>query len=157
MTLAFGLNAPARLAALKRAVERFRADSRNKDLAGDCACKTWHLCEHVLEVLKAGEANFPFTKMEDWHDYMKGVCPELAHLQVICNAAKHGNTITRTGDIEDTHDRPGDFDPKDFCPVDWDTPRLEIELTNRKKVPLINVLDPAVAFWSQFFDDRGIK
>ena len=154
MTLTFDLDARARLAALESAVERFRADYLNEDLAGDCALKAWHLCDHVFQALKA---SLPFAELKDFQNHVKDACPELAHLQVLCYAHKHGDFLRNTGEIEDTYDHLGDFDPNDFCPADFDTPRLEIVLTDGKRVSFNDVLDPAVAFWSQFFDDHEIE
>ena len=49
MTRSFGLDAPSALEALKTNMERIRGDDLNEDLARDCACKAWHLCEHVFK------------------------------------------------------------------------------------------------------------
>ena len=154
MTLTFGLDAPSRLAALESAVERFRADNLNKDLAGDCALKAWHLHEHLFH---AADTNFPFAKLDDFRHHLKVACPDLAHLQVICNAAKHGEVLRRTGEIVDTYEHQGDFDRNDFSPADFDTDCLEIVLTDGKKVSFDDVLDRVLTFWWQFSRDHGFE
>lgn len=154
MTLTFGQNAPSRLAALKSAAERFKADYLNKGLAGDCAIKAWHLVEHVFQERKSSLA---FDKCKDFRNHVMDACPDLAHLKVICDAAKHGDAIRQTGEIADTREHQGDFDRNDFDPADFDTDCLQIVLTNGKEVSFDDALDSALRFWSQFFRDHGIE
>ena len=154
MTLTFGLNAPSRLAALRDAVERFEADYLNKDLAGDCAIKAWHLAEHVFQERKS---SLPFEKDEDFRSYVIEACPDLAHLRVICDAAKHGDVIKQTGEVADTREHRGGFDRNHFHPADFDTDCLQIVLTDGKEVSFDDALDSALRFWSQFFEDHGIE
>ena len=154
MTLTFDLDAPSRLAALKGAAERFRDDYLNKDLAGDCAIKAWHLCEHVFQV---PGANLPFAKLGDFQNHVKGACPDLAHLKVICDAAKHGDALRQTGEVADAREHRGGFDRNDFDPADFDTDCLQIVLTNGKEVSFDDALDSALRFWSQFYEDHGIE
>ena len=41
MTRSFGLEAPSALEAFKNAVEKFKDDDLNRDLARECAIKAW--------------------------------------------------------------------------------------------------------------------
>ena len=154
MTLTFGQDAPSRLAALKNAAERFGGDYLNKDLAGDCAIKAWHLSDHVFQALGS---TLPFAKVESFQSHVKAACPDLAHLQVICNADKHGDVLRHTGEIAGTGEHLGDFDRNDFNPRDFDTDCLKIVLTSGREVSFDKVLDSALQFWSQFFRDHGIE
>ena len=52
--------------------------------------------------------------------------------------------------------RPGDFSPYDFDGNDFDTSRLEIRLQGGETVSLLGTVDRAAAFWSGFFEDRGL-
>lgn len=154
MTLTFGQNAPSRLAALKSAAKRFGDDYLNKDLAGDCAIKAWHLSDHVFQALGS---NLPFANLADFRSHVKSACPDLAHLQVICDAAKHGDVLRQTGEIAGTGEHLGAFDRNDFDPRDFDTDRLQIVLKSGKEVSFDDALDSALQFWSQFFRDHGIE
>ena len=153
MTLTFGQDASSRLAVLKSAAERFGDDNLNKDLAGDCAIKAWHLSDHVFQALGS---NLPFAHFEDFRSHVKVACPDLAHLQVICDAAKHGDVLRKTGEIAGTGEHLGAFDRNDFDPRDFDTDCLQIVLTNGKELSFDDALDSALQFWSQFFRDHGI-
>ena len=81
MSRSFGLDAPSALETLRDAVERFRDDDLNKDLARVCALKAWHLCDHVFAA-PGNRASFPTLRA--LQDHVKQVCPELAYLQDIC-------------------------------------------------------------------------
>ena len=152
MTRSFGLDAPSALEALKSTVDRFKNDDLNTDLARDCAIKAWHLCEHVFDALGS---NLPFANLSDFQKYVRGACPQLAHLQIICNASKHGERLRNTGKIKEARVHGGAFS-KAFS-RGFDISRLEIELTGGKTVPFDDVVDRAVAFWSQFFAQNGLK
>ena len=75
MTYSFGLNVFDYLRALQESVERFRLDYLNKVLAQDCACKAWHLQEHVFRV---PQVERQFAKRDDFRRYVTDACPELA-------------------------------------------------------------------------------
>ena len=152
MSRSFGLDASSALDALRDAVERFRQDDLNKDLARDCAIKAWHLCEHVFDE-HAG--NLPFANLHDFAQHVRSACPELGHLQVICNASKHGEGLRKTGQVKEARHHSGAFS-RGFS-RDFDVSRLEIELTDGKTVDFDDVIDSAVAFWSQFFSRYGFK
>ena len=153
MTRSFGLDAPSALEALKTNMERIRGDDLNEDLARDCACKAWHLCEHVFKALGS---NSQFPKLKDLKDHVRRSCPELGYLQDICNESKHGEITRYTPRINEAEFRDGDFSPQDFDPHDFDVPRLEIELLGGQTVFLLDVVDRAVGFWSDFFEGQGI-
>ena len=152
MSHSFGLDANSALEALEESVERFKKDDLNKDLARDCAIKAWHLCEHFFNT---AAPKLPFADLRDLQIYVRGACPELAHLQVICNAAKHGEGLRNTGKVKEARYHGGAFS-RDFS-RDFDVSRLEIELTDGKTIPFDDVVNRALAFWSHFFSQYGLK
>ena len=153
MSRSFGLDAPSALAALKDAVERLRDDDLNRDLARDCAIKAWHLCEHVFPELPLG---VQFATVTDLQNHVKSSCPELGHLQVVCNASKHGELLRNTGEVEAARYHHGDFSRDDFSSDDFDTGGLVIELTDGQTALFNDAVGRALAYWSQFFEDHGL-
>ena len=154
MTRSFGLDARSALEALKTSAERFKSDDLNEDLARDCACKAWHLCDHVFKALGP---NSSFESLQKLQEHVRGVCPELAYQQDICIESKHGELTRYTPRIDEAKFQDGDFDPRDFDPHDYDVARLEIKLAGGQTVLFSDIVDCAVTFWSKFFDDFGIK
>lgn len=153
MSRSFGLDALTALVAFKNAVERFRDDILNEDLARDCAIKAWHLCDYAFKEL---DSKSQFYKLKNLKKHVKDCCPELAYLQDVCNASKHVE-ITYPSNIDETNHYRGDFCPKDFDSRDFDTSRLEIKLSDDQTIPYIYVVDRAVDFWSKFFDDYELS
>ena len=153
MTHSFGLDAPSALEAFKNAVERFKDDELNADLARDCACKAWHLCDHVSRALGS---NSPFASLRSLRDHVIRNCPELSYLKDICNASKHGDRTTPKTHIEKAYLHRGGFKNKAFS-RDFNISRLEVELPSGQKVFFNDVVDCVVNFWPKFFDDNGIK
>lgn len=154
MTRSFDLNALSALEALKKTVDRLRIDFLDEDLARDCAIKAWHLCDHVFKELGS---NSQFPDLRALQNHAKYCCSELAYLQVICNETKHANPSKYRGHIEKTNNHWGDFSPDDFDSRDFDTPRLEIKLIDGQTIPYIDVVDRAVGFWSNFFDEYKLR
>ena len=154
MTRSFGLDAPSALEAFKAVAEKFKKDELNDDLARDCACKAWHLCDHVYQALGS---NSPFSSVQRLQDHVKDTCPELAYLQDICIESKHGELTRHEPRIDGAQFQDGDFDHRDFDPHDFDVPRLEIKPKGGQTVLHGDVVDCVVNFWSKFFDDNGIK
>ena len=152
MTHSFGLDAPSALEAFKNAAEKFKDDELNEDLARDCACKAWHLCDHVSRAL---DSNSPFASLRRLQDHVIRNCPELSYLKDICNASKHGESTSPKTRIEKAHLHRGAFN-RGFSGA-FDISRLEIELPSNQKVFFRDVVDRAVKFWSKFSDDNGIK
>ena len=153
MTRSFGLDAFSALEALKASVERFKDDDLNEDLARECACKAWHLCDHVS---KAFAPNSPFATLRELQENARGVCPELAYLQDVCIESKHGEIRRYVAHIkvkEARHHR-GAF--SNAFSRAFDISRLEIELLDGQTVFFIDVVDRAVGFWLDFFEDYGI-
>ena len=153
MTRSFGLAAPSALEAFKAAAEKFKDNEFNADLARDCACKAWHLCDHVFIALGS---NSPFANLRRLKDHVRGTCRELAYLQDICNASKHGETMLYPPHIDEAKFQDGDFDPADFG-HDFDIPRLEMTPVGGQPILSNDAVDRAVEFWAKFLDDNGIK
>ena len=151
MTRSFGLDAASALKALQTASERFRNDDLNEDLARDCAIKAWQLCDHVFNALGSTSR---FATLGGLQDHVKHTCPELAYLQDICTASKHGEISRYTPRITEARFQGGAFS-RDFS-RDFDISRLEIELPGGQTIFFNDVADRAVDFWSKFFDDNGI-
>ena len=152
MSRSFGLAAPSLLEALKNGVQRLRADDLNADLARDCACKAWHLCDHVFAALDP-HSRFPNPKTLKAH--VCGVCPDLAYLRDICNETKHGKITRYAAKVKEARHHRGDFSSRDFS-HDFDISRLEIELDGGQELLFLDVADRAVRFWSDFFRANGI-
>ena len=152
MSRSFGLDADLALAALEDAVERFKKDDLNEDLARDCAIKAWHLCEHVFD---EHAVSLPFAGLSDFQGHVRGACPELAHLEVICNASKHGESLRNKGRVREARHHRGAFS-RGFS-RDFDVSRLEVELTDGTRVDFEDVIDRAVAYWFQFFSRYGFR
>ena len=154
MTRSFDLDAPSALEVFKNAVEKFKDDEINADLARDCACKAWHLCDHVFKAL---DSNPGFETLGVLKDHAKGTCPELAYLQDMCNEAKHGKLKRYWSRMDEAKFQDGDFSHRDFDPHDFDVPGLEIKVKDGQPVLFSDVVDCVVNFWVKFFDDNGIK
>ena len=152
MTRSFGLDAPSALETLKSSVERFKDDDLNEDLARECACKAWHLCDHVSKALGSDS---PFPNLQKFQNHVRCVCPELAYLQDICIESKHGEIAKYGTRIKEARHHRGDFSSKDFS-RDFDISCLEIELLGGQTVFFLDVVDHAVGFWSDFFENHGI-
>ena len=151
MTRSFGLDAASALEVLKAASERFKNDDRNKDLARDCAIKAWQLCDHVFNALGSTSR---FTTLGGLQEHVRNTCPELAYLQDICTASKHGEDLRYPARIDDTRVQDGAF--SHAFSRGFDISRLEIKLPGGQTIFFNDVLDRAVDFWSKFFDDNGI-
>lgn len=151
MSRSFGLDATSALEALRDAVERFDDDDLNEDLARDCALKAWQLCDHVFVAL--GQGN-PFPNLRALQDHVRAACPELGYLQDICIESKHGRISSYAPRIVEARFQEGAFS-RDFS-RDFDVCRLEIELPGGQAVWFIDVIERAVAYWSQFFKHRGL-
>ena len=153
MKRSFGLDALSGLEALQSAVERFKKDDLNVDLARDCAGKAWHLCDHVFKALGA---NSGFTKLSELQAHVRRACPELAYLQDICTESKHAEITRYVPRIDEARVHIGDFAREDFCSDDFDTSRLEIGLPGGRKFSFKKVVGRTVDFWSEFLDTHGI-
>ena len=151
MTRSFGLDAPSALEALKTSVERFKDDNLNKDLARDCACKAWHLCDHLAKALGP---NSPFPSLKELQKHVKGLCPDLAYLQDICIESKHGEITRHAARIKEAREHRGAFSAG--FSRGFDISCLEIRLLDGQTLFFIDVVDHAVGFWSDFFGDHGI-
>ena len=151
MTRSFGLNATSALEALRAAVNKFRDDDLNEDLARECACKAWRLCDHVSQALGS---NSPFASLRGLQDHTKRACPELAYLQDICIESKHAGITRNTPRIKGARHHGGAFS-RGFS-KGFDTSRLEIELLDGRTVFFDDVVSRAVDFWSNFFKRHGI-
>ena len=152
MTRSFGLDASSALEALRTAVERFKEDELNVDLARDCASKAWHLCDHVFKALGA---NSEFAKLRELQDHVRAASPELSYLQDICTESKHAEITRYSPRIDEARVHIGDFSSDDFCSDDFDTSRLEIGVIGGRRMPFTDVVDRAVEFWSTFVEARG--
>jgi len=154
MTYSFGLDVFDYLRALQESVERSRLDYLNGVLAQDCACKAWHLREHVFRVPQVG---CQFARPDDFRKYVTDACPELDLLRVVCNAQKHTDFLeSSTGEVLTVRYHQGDFS-KEFNRRDFNTDRLEIKLTDGRVELFDDVIDRAVSFWSQFFENHAIE
>ena len=153
MTRSFGLDAPSALEAFIGAVERFKDDDLDVDLARECAGKAWHLCDHAFKALGP---NSGFGTLRALQDHVRAACPELAYLQDICIESKHAQITMYEPRIDEARVHVGDFSKEDFCSDDFDTSRLEIVLPSGRKVPFKRVVGRAVEFWSAFLKGGGI-
>ena len=98
-----------------------------------------------------------FAKPDDFKKYVTEACPELGLLRVICNAQKHTDFLeSSTGEVLTARYHQGDFS-EEFSRCDFDTDRLEIKLTDGRVELFDDVIDRALAFWSQFFEDHVIE
>ena len=94
--------------------------------------------------------------LRELQENARDVCPELAYLQDICIESKHGEIKTYVAHIkvkEARHHR-GAF--SNAFSRALDISRLEIELLDGQTVFFIDVVDRAVGFWLDFFEDHGI-
>ena len=153
MTRSFGLTASSALQALRDAAGRFEQDPLNVDLARECAQKAWHLCDHFFH--EAGP-NSTFPDLGSLQDHVRQACPELGYLQDICIASKHAKITRYTPSIREARKLDGDFCREDFDQNDFNVPRLEITLIHGRQLLFDEVLERAVAFWTQFFRNHGI-
>jgi len=152
MSRSFGLAAPLLLEALKDSVQRLGADALNEDLARDCACKAWHLCDHVFVALDDPHSRFPNLKTLKTH--VCGVCPDLAYLRDICNESKHGKITRYVAKVKEARRHRGTFS-REFS-HEFDISRLEIKLDGGQTLLFLDVVDRAVRFWSDFFGTNGM-
>ena len=112
------------------------------DLARDCACKAWHLCDHVFKTLGS---NPGLETLGVLKDHAKGTCPELAYLQDMCNEAKHGKLKRYWSRMDEAKFQDGNFSHRDFDPHDFDVPRLEIKVKDGQPVLFSDVVDRVIA------------
>ena len=153
MNRSFGHDTQSALQAFKSAVEQFKRDDLNRDLARDCAIKAWHLCDHAF---KFDRVNSRFRKLGDVQAHAKRVCPELGYLQDICTESKHGEITRYEPQIDEARYHQGDFSRDDFDHDDFDASRLEVDVLGRA-FAFRDVLERAVVYWSKFFEEYGIK
>ena len=151
MTRSFGLTATAAREALRTAVKRFGGDDLNEDLARECACKAWHLCDHAYQALGS---NSPFASLDKLQAHARHACPELAYLQDICTESKHVVITKYKPSIKEARHHRGAFS-RDFSD-DFDTSRLEIELLDGRTISFHDAIRRAADFWSNFFKKHGI-
>lgn len=152
MKRSFGLDAPSALEELRTTVKKFRHDDLNEGLARDCACKAWHLGDHVFKALGS---NLPYAKLPAFQNQARVDCPELAYLQDICIESKHAEITRYTPRIVEARLHGGAFS-RAFS-RGFDIARLEIELCGGETVSFHDVIDRALDYWSGFFDDHGIR
>ena len=152
MTRSFDYDAASAFHSFRNAVERFKGDDLNQDLARDCAIKAWQLCDHVFKALSSTSR---FTKLRDLQDHAKQGCPELAYLQDVCTETKHGEITRYVPHIDKARYHKGAFS-RDFS-HDFDISCLEIKLRSGRTILFNDVLECAVVFWSEFFQDNGIR
>ena len=154
MTRSFGLDATSVLAALQTSVEKFGDDDLNEGLAGDCAIKAWHLCDHRWQALGPKS---PFPSFRKIQDHAKRSCPELADLQDICTESRHAVITRYVPRIMAAGHHGGDFCRNDCNSEDFDASRLEIELLNGRTISFHDAVSRVVDFLSNFFKLHGIK
>ena len=152
MTRSFGLDAPSALEAFKTAAKKFKDDDLNNDLARECAIKGWQLCDHVFEALGS---NRRFATLRVFQDHVRHICHELGYLQDICTESKHGKISRYTPRIKEARHHRGAFS-RGFSSA-FDISCLEVKLSDGQTILFNDVVDRAVEFWSEFFDDNGIK
>ena len=153
MTLSFGLTASSALQELRTRAGAFRRYVLNDALARDCAEKAWHLCDHFFH--EAG-SNSTFPDLGSLQDHVRQACPELGYLQDICIASKHAKITRYPPSITEARKLDGDFCREDFDKNDFNVPRLEITVADGPQLLFDDVLERAVAFWTQFFRNHGI-
>ena len=153
MTRSFGLDAISALEALRTAVKCLNDDALNADLARECACKAWHLCDHAFKAL---EPNSPFASLQKLQERARGTCPALACLQDICIESKHAEITRHSPHIREARNHSGDFCREDFSSEDFDTARLEVELLDGRTVSFEDLVSQAVDFWSDFFESHAL-
>ena len=151
MSRSFGLDAETALQELREEFERFRKDSLDRKLARECAMKAWHLCDHVFS---EHGTSLSFNELGDFQEHVRNACPELAHLQVVCIASKHGENLRRTGRVRRAYRRGGAF--SQAFSRGFDISRLEIELTDDTTVDFEDAMEAAVAYWDGFFSRHGL-
>ena len=146
MSRSFGLDAETALQELREEFDLFRKDSLDRKLARECATKAWHLCDHVFD---GHGAILPFNGLDEFQEHVRNACPELAHLQVVCNASKHGDNLRRTGRVRRANRRGGAVSQA-FSRA-FDISRLEIELNDGTTIDFEDAMEAAVAYWVGFF------
>ena len=151
MTLSFGLDVLSAFEDLERALDKLKHDDLNKDLARECACKAWHLSDHVFNELGAAAG---FKDLLKFQEHIRSDCRELAYLQDICIASKHGKITRYSPRIIEACEHEGDFCPRDFS-RDFDISHLQLKLHDGETLFFIDVADRAVAFWSLFLAEHG--
>ncbi len=132
-------------------MKRFEDNDLNEDLARECACKAWHLCDQVFNVLGS---NSPFPSLRNLQNHTKETCPELAYLQDICTESKHAEITRHPPRIKEARHHRGDFS-REFS-EEFDVSRLEIELLDGRTHSFRDVVSRAVDFWYDFFKNHGI-
>ena len=153
MTRSFGLDAPSALEALKSAVEKFKDDDLNEDLARECALKAWHLCDHVFNEFGS---NCQFSSLRGFQDHIKLKCPEFAYLQDICNETKHAKITKYQPHIDEARFHYGDFSRDDFS-HDFDISCLEIKHHDGRTFLFNNVVVTTVNFWFEILREQRNK
>ena len=125
-----------------RAVENYNADSLNKDLAFDCACKLWHMCDWYFEENKE---TLNYKERSQLNKAFGDLCPNLRVMRDLCNFSKHGKLKTKNPMIRDALNHNGPFS-SEFS-REFDVSVLEIELMDGTKVYFDEAVKDVMKFW----------
>ena len=151
VTRSFDLDARSALGALAAAVDRLQQDDTNQDLARDCACKAWHLCDHAYRALGPGST---FGKLSELQKHVRRECPELGYLQDICIESKHGEITRYAPQVEEARLHQGAFSSA-FSRA-FDISFLEVRPRDGVSLHFSDIASRAVGYWGAFFEDHEI-
>ena len=134
------------------AVHRLQQDDTNQDLARDCACKAWHLCDHAYRALAPGSA---FSSLAELQKYVRDECPGLGYLQDICTESKHGKITQYPPQIEEARLHRGAFS-RGFS-RGFDISFLGVRPRGEGgSLHFSDIASRAVVYWRAFFEDHEI-
>jgi hypothetical protein len=123
----------------------------NGNLAEQCACDAWHICDwvHTQHPAKLQPEISSLTKLQSW---VKLQCQPLALLQDVANESKHCNITRYVPSLKDKKAYQGAFDPAIFDNSAFDVSELRLIATNGQEIPAITALKISIDFWESFFD-----
>jgi hypothetical protein len=121
----------------------YLADDLNEELAIECACNLWHLCDWYYEEHQATLGYKQLSELQG--DYGKE-CSSLRVMRDVCNGSKHASLDkTRNPAIRNTALHEGAFST-DFS-SDFDTSMLEAELADGSVVAFYEEVENCLKFW----------
>ena len=129
---------------LRETISDLKNNPVNPRLARYAAIVAWSMCDWVAKELKE-----PVQ-----HDQIKEQCPALGYLQELANIVKHRELRPSNSPILNAADRTGAFS----CGFsrDFDIVRLELTLEDGTTLWFEEIIQQALEFWEQYFEDKGL-
>jgi hypothetical protein len=119
-------------------------------IAINCAMTAWHLSEWIYNEYKDTKLT-EFSKIIDFHNYIKKECPALQIMQDLSNGTKHSKITRYNPNVANTDKYEGTFDYTfDFT---FDRSSLDIELSNGTKTEFSSEIEKCIEFYKSYLEN----